>query len=195
MLELIGGLDERSRLIDKIVDGIALVAVQTNMLAVSGAIEAARAGEFGRGFAVVSADIRSLARGSGENAERVKDVVRAVQGQIRTVRRDLEQIVAAAEGEVRNNAVIAECLTGVSADAEAVRAGAGAILSDVDAVLGTVGEVLAGTQEIAAVAQQAGSAAAQAAAASRQQARGAEDLAAAIEEIASLADELQIVES
>ena len=37
---------------------IALVAVQTTMLAVSGSVEAARAGELGEGFALVSTDIR-----------------------------------------------------------------------------------------------------------------------------------------
>ena len=34
------------------------------MLAISGSIEAARAGDFGKGFAVVSADIRNLAKDS-----------------------------------------------------------------------------------------------------------------------------------
>ena len=51
VIGLMSGLDESGRRIEKIVDGIALVAVQTNMLAVSGSVEAARAGEAGRGFA------------------------------------------------------------------------------------------------------------------------------------------------
>src|SRR5690606_39846410 len=50
------------RRIEKIVESIALVAVQSSMLAVSGAVEAARAGEAGRGFAVVSNAISGLAR-------------------------------------------------------------------------------------------------------------------------------------
>ena len=65
-LGLIAGLEGVSRSIDKIVDGIGMVSIQTNMLAVSGSVEAARAGDFGKGFAVVSKDIRSLARDSGE---------------------------------------------------------------------------------------------------------------------------------
>ena len=67
-LALIAGLEAVSRSVDKIVDGIGMVSIQTNMLAVSGSVEAARAGDFGKGFAVVSKDIRSLARDSGENA-------------------------------------------------------------------------------------------------------------------------------
>ena len=89
----IAGLEAISRSVDKIVDGIGMVSIQTNMLAVNGSVEAARAGDFGKGFAVVSKDIRNLARDSGENAGRIKDTVRAIQDQITAVRRELEQIV------------------------------------------------------------------------------------------------------
>jgi len=51
-------LEERTRRIDKIVDAIVMVTVQTKMLAVNGNVEAARAGEYGRGFSVVAGDIR-----------------------------------------------------------------------------------------------------------------------------------------
>ena len=102
-LGLIAGLEGVSRSVDKIVDGIGMVSIQTNMLAVSGSVEAARAGDFGKGFAVVSKDIRSLARDSGDNAGRIKDTVRAIQDQIATVRRELEQIIAAAEAENQKN--------------------------------------------------------------------------------------------
>jgi methyl-accepting chemotaxis protein len=189
------GLETASRRIEKIVDGLSLVAVQTSMLAVSGAVEAARAGEAGRGFATVSADIRTLSRDSSESAERIKEVVRSIRDQIAVARRDLEQIVAVAEGEVAKNALLAEKLAQVDSDLAGVRRANGEILAGAEAILASVRDVQRGTQQAAAVAEQAGSAAAQAASASRQQARGAEDLAAAIEEIASLADELQVSEA
>jgi methyl-accepting chemotaxis protein len=195
VIGLMGGLDESGRRIEKIVDGIALVAVQTNMLAVSGSIEAARAGEAGRGFAIVSGDIRNLARDASENADRIKDVVRQIRDRITVIRRDLEQSAAISETEVAKNTLIAERLGAVEADVAAIRQGSAAILSGSQAILASVREVRLGTQQVATVAEEAGSAAAQAATAAREQARGAEDLAAAIEEIASLADELQIAES
>ncbi|KLK90492.1 chemotaxis protein [Microvirga vignae] len=195
VIELMSGLDESGRRIEKIVDSIALVAVQTNMLAVSGSIEAARTGDAGRGFAIVSGDIRNLARDASENADRIKDVIRQIRDQIAVVRRDLEQSAAIAEAEVAKNTLTAERLGAVEAGVDAIRQGSAAILAGSETILTAVREVRLGTQQIAAVAEQAGSAAAQAASAARQQARGAEDLAAAIEEIASLADELQIVES
>ncbi len=54
--------------------GWAALAIQTTMLAVSGSVEAARSGDFGRGFSVVSTDIRTLARSAGDNADKVKDI-------------------------------------------------------------------------------------------------------------------------
>ena len=80
------------RKIEKIVDAIALIAVQTSMLAVSGSVEAARAGDSGRGFAIVSNDIRGLAREASANVERAKDTVRGVLEQIAVLKSDLEQI-------------------------------------------------------------------------------------------------------
>lgn len=195
VIGLMGSLDESSRRIEKIVDRIALVAVQTNMLAVSGSIESARAGEAGRGFAIVSGDIRNLARDATENADRIKDVVRQIRDQITIVRRDLEQTAVIAEAEVAKNTLVAERLGAVEADISALRKGSAAILSGSETILTAIREVRLGAEQVAAVAEEAGSAAAQAATAARQQARGAEDLAAAIEEIASLADELQMVGS
>jgi methyl-accepting chemotaxis protein len=185
-------LTTASRHIEKIVDQIALVAVQINMLALSGSVEAARAGTFGRGFAVVSADIRTLARDSTGNVDHVKDLIRLIQDQIVTVSRELEQSTAALQSEISNNRAVIDRLVAVENDMEALHADAKATVAGCESVLLSVREVVTGTEQIAVAAEEAGGAAAQAAAAARQQARGAEDLAAAIEEIAGLADELQL---
>jgi methyl-accepting chemotaxis protein len=190
-LGLIAGLEGTSRSVDKIVDGIGSVSSQTNMLAVSGSIEAARAGDFGKGFAVVSKDIRSLAQDSAENAGRVKDTVRGIQDQIAGVRRELEQIIAASEAENQKNAAVQSSLSVVEKDAGEIEARNEQILAGAETILSSLKEAARGTQQVAAVAEEAGSAATEAAAAARQQARGAEDLAAAIEEIASLAEDIR----
>jgi methyl-accepting chemotaxis protein len=189
-LDMISGLEAIAHKIEKNVDGISIVAVQTNMLAVSGAVEAARAGDAGRGFSVVSSDIRTLARETSESADRIKETVRGVVEQIRSVRRDLEQIIAAAELEVDRNRLMSDVFEKVTADIRALASANGAIFQGAEAILGSVREAAVGSRQIAAAADEAGAASRQAATASAQQARGVEDLAAAIEEIASLADEL-----
>jgi methyl-accepting chemotaxis protein len=191
VLALIDTLEESDRRIEKIVDGIGLIALQTTMLAVSGSVEAARAGEQGQGFAIVSNDIRTLAKDAAANAERVKDLIRAIHAQVMTVRRDIEQIIGIADAELQRNRQITEKVAHAEATVAELRAGNAGIATTVDAIVETVKDVVSGTQQIAAVAEEASNAAAQAATAAREQAQGAEDLAAAIEEIASLADELR----
>ena len=180
-----------SRRIDKIVEAISTVSIQTNMLAVNGAIEAARAGEFGKGFVVVATDIRNLAHDSSENADRIKDLVKAVQDQIGVVGRDLNEIVISAVSEVEKAKATTTDLVSIEADILVVEKGTQEILSASDEIAAAFAQVKKGIEQISAAATEADKAATEAASAAQQQSKGAEDLAAAIEEIASLADELQ----
>jgi methyl-accepting chemotaxis protein len=190
-LDLIVGLEGITRSIDKIVDGIGMVAIQTNMLAVNGSVEAARAGDFGKGFAVVSKDIRNLARDSGENAGRIKDTVRAIQDRIAAVRRELEQIISAAQAENQKTVAVLSSLEVVEQALSEIATSNEQIMASTEAILSSMKEAARGAQQVSAAAEEAGSASAQAAAAARQQASGAESLAAAVEEIASLAEDIQ----
>ena len=186
-LDMITGLDQVSRRIEKVTDKIALVAVQTTMLAVSGAVEAARAGKSGRGFALVSSDIRGLALEATDSADQVKDTVRGIIEQIASVRRNLDHITEAGEAEAERNGLLFGAIDRIELDLAAL-AQAKPIHPRRRAVFGRCRRALSGARQIAAAAEEASSASRQAAVTAGQQAKGAEDLAAAIEEIASLAD-------
>jgi methyl-accepting chemotaxis protein len=163
-------LEERTRRIDKIVDAIVMVTVQTRMLAVNGNVEAARAGEFGRGFSVVAGDIRSLANESSENADRIKDLVKSIQGQITKVVGDIEEAGIKARGEAER--------------AKASTANMERMVKDIDAVRIGAGGIVKGSEEAVVALEQASKA-------SEQIATAAEEILQAVEEIASQADELQ----
>lgn len=184
-------LEQVSRRIDKIVEAITTVSIQTNMLAVNGSVEAARAGEFGKGFVVVSTDIRNLARDSAENADRIKDLVKAVQDQISRVSADLEEIVKSATTEAEKAKTTTENLVLIDNDMAEVERGTAAILATSSEIAASIGQARKGVEQISSAAQEAEKATGEAAGVAEQQSKGARELASAIEEISSLADELQ----
>ena len=137
----LGGI---GRKIEKIVDAIALIAVQTSMLAVSGSVEAARAGESGRGFAIVSNDIRGLAREASANIERAKDTVRGVLEQIAVLKNDLEQMTASAEIEVENNSAVSAVLTKLGDEVAEMRSANKSIVRGAAEILAAAAESATG---------------------------------------------------
>lgn len=69
---------EETKIIGKIVEvsqAISTIAGQTNLLALNASIEAARAGEAGRGFAVVADEIKQLSNTTGNEIDKVNDLV------------------------------------------------------------------------------------------------------------------------
>ncbi len=73
---------EKGKVFDEVrvmADTITGIAAQTNLLALNAAIEASRAGEQGKGFAVVSEEIRKLATESSRAASNVKNTIKSVQ--------------------------------------------------------------------------------------------------------------------
>lgn len=189
--EQVGALELVTRKIDKIVESISKVSIQTGMLAVNGAIEAARAGEYGKGFVVVATDIRNLANESAENAEHIKDLVKATQDQIYRVRRDIEETTGAAVSEAEKAKTITGTLESVARDMVVVLQGNDDIQKAAAEIMTAITQAKVGVSQISTAADQAEKKAAQASTASRQQEQAATQLASAIEEIASLADGLQ----
>jgi len=75
-------LEQGSRDIGKLMDGIARIASQTELLALNAAIEAARAGKFGAGFRVVADEVRKLAEQASRTVEEIRARMRLTQEQI-----------------------------------------------------------------------------------------------------------------
>ncbi|PKD44914.1 methyl-accepting chemotaxis protein [Rhodohalobacter barkolensis] len=68
-------LENSSSDIRSVVETIESIASQTNLLALNAAIEAARAGEAGAGFAVVTEEVRVLAKKTSEAAYGIAEII------------------------------------------------------------------------------------------------------------------------
>ena len=79
-----------------LVDVIATVARQTNLLSINAAIEAARAGETGKGFAVVAAEIRQL---SIRTASVATDIARRINSATQSIDEELNGAIRSSERE------------------------------------------------------------------------------------------------
>ncbi len=67
------------------------IANRTNILAINASIEATRAGEQGKGFVVISDEIRSLAEKAGKSTKQITEIINAVQTESAVVTKHLEE--------------------------------------------------------------------------------------------------------
>jgi predicted nucleic acid-binding Zn-ribbon protein len=81
-MTVMANLVSTSDRIGKASEVIKAIADQTNLLALNATIESARAGAAGKGFAVVAAEVKELARQSGENVSSISETVADVRSHV-----------------------------------------------------------------------------------------------------------------
>lgn len=74
-IEAIKQIDATRDEVGEIIGIISNIAGETNLLAMNAAIEAAHAGEFGKGFAIVADEIRSLSENTTISAENIAELI------------------------------------------------------------------------------------------------------------------------
>lgn len=74
-MQAMEGINQSNREVEQVAKAIEEIAFQTNLLALSAAVEAARSGKAGKGFKVVSEEIRNLAQRASEQARSASKLI------------------------------------------------------------------------------------------------------------------------
>ncbi len=108
-------LAESLQEIESIVQKVADFTARTNLLALNASIEAGRAGDFGRGFAVIAQEIRTLAMHSADAAHQIATRIRSIQSEASVV---VEAIGDGTEKVVEQSDRVTDAGTALQAIAE-----------------------------------------------------------------------------
>jgi len=184
-------VEKNVKSVAKILRTIENTIIQTTMLAVSGSIEAARAGEFGKGFAVVSSDIRNLAQEAGANLDKISDILETLESETNYIVREWALFVNTQEKEQLQVATLATELQALLSDMESVAA----TLEDMHRAntenVEALDQALVGSEQIQQAAEQSQSNAAESKTAASLIENTVREMSELVEELAVLADELQ----
>ena len=157
-------LGDSSLEIGDIVDLIAGITEQTQVLALNAAIQAASAGEAGRGFAVVAEEVQRLAERCGDAARQIAQLVKTVQADaqeaVAAMERSTQRVVEGAQrsdsagaalGEIhRISQHLADLIRGISAAAGEQTTLADHVAHNIDSILTVTEHTRHGTQMTAA---------------------------------------------
>jgi methyl-accepting chemotaxis protein len=184
-------VDKHSKSISKILRKIENTIIQTTMLAVSGSIEAARAGEFGKGFAVVSADIRNLAQDSQVNLEKIIDIILELDENIKEVSNSWNMMMSSQTKEAIDISAISDKFDTLSKEIQKVSEMIDKLIQDNASNKEALEEANQGNEQIQQAAELAQSNVTESKSAADLILATIEEMGNLVEELAVMADELQ----
>lgn len=183
-------LNGKLQQVGKVADIIVEIARQTNMLALNAAIEAVRAGEYGKGFAVVSEEVRKLADGTSKAAAEIIDLVALIKDDSQRVRETFatsSRQINEGKKKISSTVNAFQSIVQTVMDSER-KANSIADLSSMQT--DSTHKVVSTIDEIAKVAEDNAAATEQVSAATEEQSAAMQEMAAASRELSLLARQL-----
>ncbi|MBT2657814.1 methyl-accepting chemotaxis protein [Bacillus sp. ISL-18] len=165
---IVNEVDVRMEEINAIIEVIAKITDQTNLLSLNASIESARAGEHGRGFAVVANEVRNLAEQSKASAVEIKRIVESIKSVVKKAVQAMEQTNQAVSAQdvavTETRAIFTDILSAIHNLAEKVEEVQGtirqsqsnkeAVSQEMDSISSVSEQTAAATDEVSASAEQ-----------------------------------------
>ncbi|MDD3839743.1 MAG: methyl-accepting chemotaxis protein [Clostridia bacterium] len=184
-------LNKKSMDIGEIIYVIGNIAEQTNLLSLNASIEAARAGEHGRGFAVVAQEVRKLAEGSRQSAEKISDLVKEIQSDTKRVSSSMQEGVQ----EIQEGEKAAEDVAGsfkeINATFGDVDAEVKEISKEIEQMVEQLNDVDEIVSNIAVISKQFSTGSQEVSAAVEEQTAGLQEIVSSASVLSDMAAELQ----
>lgn len=188
--EVVRSLGDKSSDIDQIVQAIADIATQTNMLALNASIEAARAGDQGRGFANVAEEVRILAEDAQGSAEEIAKLVREIKSQTEQAVLAMENGVQRVEDGFETVNRNRQTFYDISGAVRALHSSSSEISELAEGIAMGTGQVRQQIEEVASVAEESSASTQQVSASTQETSAAAEEVSASAQKVAETAANL-----
>ena len=187
----IDALADQLQRIGDIVTVITDIAEQTNILALNANIEAARAGEAGEGFAVVAAEVKSLAEETHRSVAEIGRIIEDVSEQRREVVEGMDSMreQVAEGGEAVDEAI--DALADIAGKVEDTDVGVSEINRATDDQATSAQHVLETADRVSDVSDETSAEAQSVSAAAQQQASAVAEVSDGVQHLAERTDDLE----
>lgn len=188
---VINRLNEHTNEIDKILDAIAGIADQTNLLSLNASIEAARAGEHGKGFSVVAEEIRKLAVESRQSSDEIRTIMSQIKEESDSSIKTMAQVKSISISQSEAVDQVAQAFGTIEHSQAEVNQGVELILEAVGEVVKSKDQLLASIESISSVSEETAAGSEEVAASMEQQTTAVEEVAISAQQLSGMAEELQ----
>jgi uncharacterized protein YoxC len=85
---------------NEVLSFIQKIATQSNLLGLNAAIEASRAGDAGRGFQVVSQEIRKMSANTTDSVKKINKVLNSIENYVNDISKDIKESNSVFQGQI-----------------------------------------------------------------------------------------------